>query len=160
MGLDSNGALSATYIAAPGSKTDLVFDVTGYYTPDATGFRFVPVTPARLLDTRSGNGLRGKLRANVARTFQIGNRVSVPAGAKGITGNLTVAGETGPWAVFVGPTPTAKPPTSTINFGKGEIRANGVTVALSPTGSLSATYLSSSRNTTDLVLDVTGYFIP
>jgi hypothetical protein len=32
--------------------------------------------------------------------------------------------------------------------------------ALSATGTLSATYISTSGNTTDLVFDVTGYFTP
>jgi hypothetical protein len=33
-------------------------------------------------------------------------------------------------------------------------------VALSATGTLSATYISTTGNTTDLVLDITGYFEP
>jgi spore germination protein YaaH len=158
--LSLGGKLSATLIAGAGSKTDLVFDVTGFYTADATGVKFVPVTPARLLDTRSGNGLVGKLKANVPRSFQIASRNSVPAAAKAITGNLTVVNETNSWAIYAGPTPSAKPPTSNLNFGRGDIRANGLTVALGTGGGLSVTYLSSVRSTTDLVLDVTGYFIP
>lgn len=42
----------------------------------------------------------------------------------------------------------------------GEIAASGVTVALCSDGTLSATYLSTPGNTTDLVFDVTGYFVP
>jgi hypothetical protein len=158
--LSSDGKLSATLLSAAGARADLVFDVTGYYTADATGLRFVPVTPARFLDTRSGNGLVGKLKANVARTFQIGARISVPSGARAITGNLAIVGESSSGAIFVGPTASARPSTSTLNFRRGDIRANGLTVALSPTGGLSATFLSRSGYTTDLVLDVTGYFVP
>jgi hypothetical protein len=60
----------------------------------------------------------------------------------------------------VGPNPDPAPTTSTLNFNTGDVKANGLTVALSTTGTLSATYISIAGNTTDLVLDVTGYFAP
>jgi hypothetical protein len=157
--LSSTGWLSATYMGPPGATTDLVFDVTGYYTADASGSSFVPLEPARLLDTRVGNGLSGKLQAGAPRSFLVATRRGVPGDAAGVTGNVTVVNETFAWAVFVGPNETATPATSTLNFVKGDIKANGVTVALSPTGMLAVTYLSSRGNTTDLVFDVTGYFV-
>jgi spore germination protein YaaH len=160
MTLDSKGALSATFMSSPGNTTDIVFDVTGYYTADATGARFVPMTPTRLLDTRIGLSLIGKFAANTARTFQTSGRGGVSYAAIGITGNLTVVNPTNGWAAYVGPDALAKPTTSTINFVKGDVRGNGFTVAVSSTGSLSATYVSSAGNTADLILDVTGYFAP
>jgi hypothetical protein len=60
----------------------------------------------------------------------------------------------------VGPVESATPATSTLNFVAGDILANSVTVALGSGGTLSATYISTPGNTTDLVFDVTGYFIP
>jgi hypothetical protein len=162
--LGSGGSLSATYISNPGNTTDLVFDVTGYYTPDASGSRYVPLTPARLLDTRAANGLPGHLTANTPATFWVSaaNRPGspVPAGATAVTGNVTVVNETFPWAVFLGPVPNSAPGTSTINFVKGDIKGNGLAVALGSGGGLSATYMSTTGNTTDLVFDVTGYFAP
>ena len=77
-----------------------------------------------------------------------------------MTGNVTVVSETNSWAVFAGPNPSANPSTSTINFSKGDIAANGLTVALGSGGTLSATYLTFPGNTTDLIFDVTGYFVP
>jgi hypothetical protein len=50
--------------------------------------------------------------------------------------------------------------TSTINFVAGATQANGVTVSLGSGGQLSATYMSLSNQTTDLVFDVSGYFVP
>jgi hypothetical protein len=120
----------------------------------------VPVSPARLLDTRVGNGLTGKLSANAPRTFQVSGRECVPAGAAAVTGNVTVVNETNAWAVSVGPIATASPTTSTVNFNKGDTKANGLTMALGSDGQLSATYISTAGNTTDLVFDVTGYFTP
>ena len=155
--LSKTGTLSATYMAASGT-TDLVLDVTGYFTPDTSGDTYHPLTPARLLDTRCGNGLSGKFLANAPRTFAVSGRGGVPANAKAVTGNITVTGSTNSWAIYIGPDPLAKPPASTLNFSKGQIRANSLTVLLSTSGTLSATFLSSAGNKTDLVFDVTGYY--
>jgi hypothetical protein len=100
------------------------------------------------------------LPANTPASFLIIGRACVPVGATAVTGNVTVVNETSSWAVFVGPLPTATPSTSTINFKAGDIRANGLTVALGVGGILSATYISTAGNTTDLVFDMTGYFVP
>ena len=155
--LSDTGSMSGTYMALTGS-TDLVVDVTGYFTPDTTGDTYHPLTPARLLDTRSANGLSGKFKANVPRTFTVGGRGGVPAGAVAVTGNLTVVNSTNGWAAYIGPAPIAKPLASTINFSKGQIRANSMTVALSSAGKLSATFLSSGSAKVDMVFDVTGYY--
>ncbi len=70
--------------------THLIFDVTGYFVPTISGATFVPLTPARLLDTRFGIGLSGPFHADVPRTFQVTGRGGVPAEATAVTGNLTV----------------------------------------------------------------------
>ncbi|HEX7491401.1 MAG TPA: hypothetical protein VF337_06835 [Candidatus Limnocylindrales bacterium] len=152
------GSLSATYMAPSGNKTSLVLDVTGYFTPDLTGATFVPIDPARLLDTRVDDGLSGPQSANTPATFQLGGRGGVPSNAAAVSGNLTVTDETDQYAVFVGPAASASPSSSTINFVKGNVRANGLTVALGAGGTLSLTYMSTRGNTTSLVFDATGYF--
>jgi len=118
-----------------------------------------------MLDTRFANGLpKAKLAANTPATFAITAQTrpgsQIPAGATAVTGNVTVVNSTSSWAIYLGPTPIAHPTTSTINFTAGQITGNGLTVALSGTGTLSATYMANSGNTTDLVFDVTGYFTP
>jgi hypothetical protein len=157
--LSSSGTLSATFMSGAGATTDLVFDVTGYYTADATGLRYVPLTPASLLDTRSGIGMTGKFSANTPRTFAVRGHAGVPANAAGITGVVSVVNQTASWALGVGPVPATKPTTSALNFLKGDVCSNGVTVALSSTGTLSLTYMSGKGNTTNVVLFVTGYFV-
>jgi hypothetical protein len=119
---------------------------------------YVPLSPSRLLDTRFGNGLSGPFSAHTPRTFQVAGRGGVPANAVAITGNLTVTNQSGAGFVFLGPDPVPNPSSSTLNFPLGDTRANGVTVALGPGGTLSATFGYSG--TTDLVFDVTGYFVP
>jgi hypothetical protein len=158
--LGSGGTLSATYMAPPGATTSLVFDVTGYFTADASGVEYHPMNASRLLDTRVGNGLSSPLSANAPSALQVAGRTVIPANATAVTGNVTVTGETDYWAIFVGPVPIAYPGSSTLNFRKGDIRANNLTVALGSSGNLSATYMGPAGATTDLVFDVTGYFAP
>ncbi len=118
---------------------------------------FVPLSPARLLDSRFGNGLSGKFNAGIPRTFQVTGLGGVPLSATAVTGNLTATNQTQAGFVFLGPDPVANPTSSTLNFPLGDTRANGVTVALSLTGTLSATFGYAGQ--TDLIFDVTGYFV-
>jgi len=155
--LNADGSISATYMAASGAA-DMVIDVAGYFTPDGSGGTYHPVPPARILDSRHANGLSGKFKANVPRTFTVWGRGGVLAGATAVTGNLTVTNATGGYAAYIGPAPLAKPLASTVNFVAGQTRANSVTVSLSPTGTLSVTYLSSGKFTADMVFDVSGYY--
>jgi acid phosphatase type 7 len=160
--LGPGGTLSVTYVTpSAGATAHVVFDVTGYFVPDASGAFYKPLTPARLLDTRNGTGgLSGPVPAHVAETFQVaGGSSPVPAGAVGVTGNLTVTEQTGEGWLFVGPTPQDNPTSSTLNFPIGDNRANAVTVALGANGTLSVTYGTPVPGaTTHVVFDVTGYF--
>ena len=160
--LGAGGTLSATYVAsgAGQSTAQLLFDVTGYFVSGSSGASYVPLTPARLLDTRVANGLNGPFSSGIARTFQVSGRGGVPNGAVAVTGNLTVTEQTAAGFVFLGPTPTNSPTSSTLNFPTGDNRANGVTVALGAGGTLSATYITSGAGqSTQLLFDVTGYFV-
>ena len=110
-----------------------------------------------MLDTRFGNGLAGKFSAGVPRTFQVTGRGGVPANATAVTGNLSVTNQSTAGYLFLGPDPIASPTSSTLNFPLGDSRANGVTVALGAGGTLSATL--APFGTTDLIFDVTRYFV-
>jgi hypothetical protein len=160
--LSGTGALSVTY-AAPslGPTAQVIFDVTGYFTPDSTGATYVPLTPTRILDSRYGTGLSGAFSSHVARTFQVTGQGGVPSGAVAVTGNLTVTQQTSLGFLFIGPAAQDNPTSSTLNFPVGDDRANAVTVALSGTGALSVTYAAPSLGpTAQVIFDVTGYFTP
>ena len=73
---------------------------------------------------------------------------------------MSVANQTGSWAIFVGPIPAAKPSTSALNFLKADKCSNGVTVALGGSGTLSITYMGGTGSTTNVMFVVTGYFVP
>ncbi len=159
--LSGTGTLSFTFVAPTAGQTvQVLFDVTGYFTPGSAGAAYYPLAPARLLDTRSKIGLSGAFRSHVARTFQVTGRGGVPAGATAVTGNLTVTKQTSLGFLFIGPVAVDKPTSSTLNFPKGDDRANSVTVALGTGGKLSVTYAAAqSTATAQVVFDVTGYYM-
>jgi hypothetical protein len=141
-GLTPSGSTVAYVEPTPSITADFVFDVTGLFVPDQSGATFVALNPARLLDSRFGNGLSGKFSAGSPRTFQVSGRGGVPSNATAVTGNLTVTNATNSGAAFLGPMPTPAPSSSTLNFPVGDNRANGVTVALGSGGTLSITYMA------------------
>ena len=155
------GTLSVTYVgSASPSTAHVIFDVTGYFTPDTSGSTYVPLTPTRILDTRYGTGLSGVFSSHSARTFGVAGVGGVPANATAVTGNLTVTSQTSGGYLYIGPNATNNPTSSTLNFPLGDDRANGVTVALGA-GTLSVTYVgSASPSTAHVIFDVTGYFTP
>ena len=163
--LDQSGRLAMVFCAGrtfsdPGI-TDLVFDVTGYFTADDTGATFDSLSPVRLLDTRNGTGLAGKFSSNAARTLQVTGQ-KVPSSAIAVTGNLTVVYPSSSGWAFAGPSLPANPVTvnvSMVNSVAGDVKADGVTVALSSSGSLSLVWEGTTGSTSDILFDVTGYFV-
>ena len=171
IGLGPDGTLQAVFRSASATASvDLIFDVTGYFTPNTTGSTYHAVAPGRVLDSRrtgSGNyniGLTGKFPNRVVRVFGVvgvralgWSSALVPAGATAVTGNLTVTNATSEGYVALGPSMTTTPSTSTLNVVAGANRANAVTVALRA-GTLSAVWCGALRSTADVIFDVTGYF--
>jgi hypothetical protein len=157
--LSSNGSLGLVFVGTTSARAHAVFDVTGYFREGTAGARFTALPPTRLLDTRNGTGLSGPFDSGSPRTFAVGGEGGVPSGALAVAGNLTVTGQTQPGHVSLGPVADATPGTSTLNFPVGDTRANGVVVPLGSGGTLSATYVATNAGTTELIFDVTGYFV-
>ncbi len=153
-----DGTLSAVYKAPPGRTTHLIFDVTGYYLDDLSGARFVPLSPGRRLDTRAPIGLAGKFASGIPRNLLVPGYAGVAVDAIAVTGNLTVVNQTAAGYVSITTDEESAPLTSTLNFPKADIRANGVTVPLNPGASIWLVYAAAGAKTTDLILDMTGYF--
>ena len=158
--LGPGGTLSAIYRAAGGHTTQLVFDVTGYFVDDAAAATYHAVSPARVLDTRSGNGLSEAFVSAAPRTWQVAGREGVPTGAIAVSGNVTVTAQTSAGFVAVTPAATTSPETSTLNFPAGDTRANGIVVPLASDGTLSALFEGRPAATAHVIFDVTGYFLP
>jgi hypothetical protein len=132
------------------------------YGPDPSApANFFTLTPCRIVDTRNPNGPFGGpvLQGNGARRlFAVAGQCGIPASAAAVALNVTVVSPTGFGHLRVGPASFAAP-TSTVNFGPGQTRANNAVVGLTgyPLGSL---WVETDifPGTTHLVLDVTGYF--
>ena len=162
LGLAADGSLSGLYYTSSGKGTaQLIFDLTGYFVRDGHGSTFVPVTPARIVDTRTKTGISAPLSSNKVGTFAVAGMAGVPAGAIAVAGNATVTGQTGAGYVTVAPTIAAgaQPTSSTLNFPLGDNRANNVVVPLSG-GKLQVEYVGPSKTSVQFIFDVTGYFIP
>jgi hypothetical protein len=134
-------------------------------------FQYFAVTPCRLADTRSssynvGAFLNGtpSLQGVVTRAFYVKGLCGVPNSAKAVSLNATVVNPTGGGWLALWPGGTTWSGISTLNFPSGAgATANGAVVPLSsctsPCGDLNALYgVTPSSNSTDLVLDITGYF--
>ncbi len=158
--LASNGKLAAVYNAAgAGKKAHVIFDVTGYFLPGPEDAAYNTVAPVRVLDTRTAVGLPGKFVNGTPRQLTVGGFGGIPANAVAITGNLTVVGQAKAGFVSVTPTSVPNPTTSNLNFPTGDIRANGLTAKLTA-GKLWLVYKAAVAGaTTDLLLDVTGYYL-
>ena len=132
---------------------------------------YVPVTPARVLDTRTDVGAADILDAtpvlltvtgSVATTK--GTMIVVPAGASGVVVNITAVEPTDNGFVSLRPGDTSgEPDVSTLNVTKGGTFPNGATVTLPTTGASAGQiqiwyegYGLGGR--TDLLIDVVGYY--
>ena len=151
------------YNGSPGS-TSLLADVAGYFTggtdpltPGALG----ALTPARLLDTRSGVGAPSKPVAplGVVR-LKVTGRGGVPDGATAVVLNVTVAGSTssGFITVWADNDPAGRPTTSSLNFLPGQIVPNLVIAPVGADGEVDL--YNGSPGSTSLVADVAGWFAP
>ena len=158
----SNGRLSAVYKATAGKRAHILFDVTGYFLPGTEDAGYNTLAPVRVLDSRAGKGigLTGRFQTGSPRQLVIAGNDGVPLNAVAVTANLTVVGQTKGGFVSITPTSVPSPTTSNINFPVGDVRANGLTAKLGG-GSIWLVYKGSAAGSrTDLILDVTGYYLP
>ena len=149
-GLTAGTRYTFTVRATNGSGTGPASEPSNGVRPRAAviASTFHATSPERILDTREGLGLSGAFRAGVPRSFQVTGNGDVPANATAVTGNVTVTGSTGAGYLSLGPTVSATPDASTLNFPKGDTRANNVTVRLAPDGKLGAVFAGVAGTTT------------
>jgi len=124
----------------------------------------LPVVPARLLETRSGAGMRtvdgdqqgiGKRRAGSVTAVQVAGRGGVPAGATAAVLNVTQAEAEGPGHLTVFPCDAKQPNASSLNYAGGGADASAVFVKLSATG----TACVFTHAAAHLIVDVNS-FVP
>ena len=138
-----------------------IIDINGYFVA-AVGVQnlaFYPVTPCRIADTRNAAGPFGgpSLGPAVARDIPVPtSSCGIPTTAQAYAFNMTVvpSGSLGFLATW--PAGSPQPTVSTLNALTGEITSNA---AIVPAG-LSGAITVYATNTTDLVIDINGYFAP
>lgn len=139
----------------------LVADVAGWFadgSATAPG-TLVPLTPARVLDTRSGIGAPAQ-RVDAWQTvpLQVGGHGGVPAsGVAAVVLNVTVAQPDAPGFITAYPDGSDRPVASNVNFVPGIDVPNAAIVRVGPTGVVDL--YNGSVGATDLVVDVTGYYL-
>ncbi|MFI5488405.1 hypothetical protein [Micromonospora echinaurantiaca] len=117
---------------------------------------YYPVSPARLLDTRSGlGGHQGKLGPDSSLVLQVAGRAGVPgSGVAAAVLNVTVTGPTASSFLTVYPAGEARPTASSVNFAKDWLGSNNVTVQLDSRGRIS---IYNRAGSTHVVVDVVGF---
>jgi hypothetical protein len=126
-------------------------------TPTGAG-AFVPLTPARLLDTRTGVGRpAGVVPAGGEVDLQVSGRGGVPSGASSVALNVTVTSPTRAGNITVYPAGSVKPVSSNLNFRAAQTIPNLVVARLGTGGRLRLA--NNSPGSINLIADVTGYYV-
>lgn len=117
------------------------------------GSAFVPITPIRVMDTRSGlGGWDGPLSGGICYVLGVGGVGSIPSDATAIAANLTVTDTSGNGYFFLG---SQGGSNSVLNYRSGQTVENSILAQLTINGGLSICERSAGA---DAILDVTGYF--
>lgn len=139
------------------ATVSLVADLAGYYSP--TGDHgYVPLTPTRIADTRSGLGFpQGPIVAGATSYLKVAGANGVPSTAAAAVLNVTAVSPQQRSNVRVFPTtvPTVVPLVSNLNVVAGRDEPNLAIVRLGDQGRVSV--YSQSANL-GMVVDIAGYF--
>lgn len=121
--------------------------------PLAADLAYVPLTPTRLVDTRTTfQSLGAGQRVDLA----VLGRAGVPStGVGAVVVNLTAVGATRDTHLRAWPAGAVMPPTSVLNTATGRTQASLATVAVGGEGKIS---LYNAAGTTHVVVDVLGYY--
>ncbi len=148
--VSASGAVDLRVSTGP---VDVVVDVDGWYQKQGGSLAgaFVPVAPVRLVDTRTSGTPVSSVERTAAATS-----AGVPADASGLVLNVTAVNATRTVPLTVWPTGSARPLASSLNAAKGLTVASLVMVGVGAGGSVS--FAAASIGTTDVLVDLVGYF--
>jgi len=124
--------------------------------------QFVMAAPCRVVDTRNPDGTFGgpAISGGTMRSFplaQSGNPCNVPSNVIAYSLNVTVVPQHTLGYLTIWPTGGAQPLVSTLNSPDGRIKANA---AIVPAGATSGSVSVYVTDTTNVILDINGYFVP
>ena len=121
------------------------------------GGRFNPLTPARILDTRTGTGgITGTVGPAATVNVQVSGQGGVPAtGAVAVVMNVTVTSPSAASFLTLFPTGSPKPLASTLNFAAGKTIPNLAVVGLGTDGKVA---VFNNAGSTHVIIDVAGWY--
>jgi len=151
-----DGGKVSLYQSGPGTA-QVIADVAGYFldgTVSQAGM-YVPVSPARILDTRQSRPVAGGQTTSQTVT----GRGGVPeSGVAAVVMNTTVTETKTGGLLTVYPGLTAVPTASNLNWSGPNVTVpNLVTVQLGAGGSVN--FLNGSPQSVQIVVDVAGYYL-
>jgi hypothetical protein len=138
---------------SPGA-TNLIVDVSGYFSASATGGQFHPAGPFRAVDTRWNNGAPLN-NGQVLTVTPSDSNWRVPTEATSVVLNVTVTSTTGYGYVTVWPHGATRPVASNLNWAPGTTIANQVTV---PVVNGQVDLAQFGNGTAHVVVDLFGYY--
>jgi hypothetical protein len=149
--------------------TEVIVDINGYFvgTDTTSALAFYPVTPCRVMDTRAGQGTTDAFgpptmpTGGTTRVVPVpSSRCPIPTTAAAYSVNFTVVptGKLGYLSAW--PTGQAQPVVSTLNSWDGSVLANAAIVPAGTGGSISVFTWLEGGATTDVIMDINGYFAP
>ncbi len=140
-------------------QADVIVDLQGYFTPNGASGFYVPLTPARIADTRPNSGepyANHTLSSGQSLNIQVEGVGNVPtSGVSAVALNVTATNTTADGFAAVYPAGKSNPGTSTLNWSGGQTVSNRVIV---PPGSNGEITIYNSQGSTNFVVDVSGYF--
>jgi hypothetical protein len=147
--------------------TDVIIDINGYFAPpSAEGLSFYPLNPCRAVDTRPFAGRPAPfgvpaMSPGETRSLPLASSgCGLPNTAKAYALNATVVPSGYLGYLSIWPSDQTRPLVSTLNSYDGRIVANMAMVPASATGAVSIFTDALPGVTTDVILDVFGYFAP
>ena len=146
----ANGTISLYNFAG---TVDLIVDVTGWF---AAGSGYHALTPARILDTRTGEGGSGPVGPDGSIEVKVTGVGGVPdSGVAAVVVNVTATNPTRATYITAWPTGEPRPTASNLNVVAGESVPNLVVATVGADGAIS---LYNFAGAVDLIVDVTGWF--
>ena len=160
-GLTNGTSYTFTSTATNAAGTSSSSVASAAATPGVSGgARFNPVTPVRILDTRTTNtpsGVAGRVAQGGSLNLQITGANGIPNDATAVVMNVTAVSPNVAGYVTVYPNGVSRPEASNLNFVPGDTVPNLVTVGIGTSGQVN---LFNANGTVDLIADVVGYYSP
>lgn len=160
----SNGAVSFKDLQATGGTVKLYLDVMGYYAVGGTSSdpgNFVPTSPTRVADTRSGlNTQQGAIAAGHTAAFTVGGAGGIPASGVGtVAVTITASGPTATGSLTAySADDTTHPSAPTSYFAPVRGNSAFALVPVSDAGSFDV--WANTKGTEQVVVDAVGWFPP